>query len=213
MSEVELNFDLDKIYAAALLVEPKDFQSGNAKFEHFVKLANPNAVCRLIDEIKQLSQKLNASEADNLMAKNQLTNLRATLRIKESALTNAEKAIREAQEQKPDGWLHKAYATSSIITSEVKNLLLDSNQYQVLKGRELVIDKSENYTIPLYRAPVPAMPIQDDKLVNALNLAVYFIESLRVPQNTNDASIQLNSGAAVLAKAREALNKSEVNPS
>jgi len=61
------NIDLDKIYQAALLVKPQDFTAGNEKFEAFVKLANTQAVCRMIDEIKQLRQKLQAAEAEQII--------------------------------------------------------------------------------------------------------------------------------------------------
>jgi hypothetical protein len=52
------NIELEKIYAAASLVEPKDFTAGNARFEAFVRVATPNAVCRMIEEIKNLRRKL-----------------------------------------------------------------------------------------------------------------------------------------------------------
>jgi hypothetical protein len=88
------NIDLDKIYEAALLVEPKDFTAGNEKFESFVKIANANSVCRMIDEIKQLIQKLKAAEAENFELRQQLT---AT----DISWQNAEQIIRDAREQKP----------------------------------------------------------------------------------------------------------------
>ncbi len=202
--------DLDQIYAAALDCDPASYQAGNAKFERFVQAATPVAVGEMIDEIRSLRENLAKAESElcnRKMIIEQERNKRIALELDNEQLNTA---IRESREHKPVHW-------RAIISDADKARQTDLRRHIVgfttLWDAEGWVASERDfggwsYNIePLFAAPVPAMPVQDDKIKDALKLAVRFIKDLRVPQNTYEASVQINSALVVLDKATIALNQ------
>ncbi len=71
--------DLNKIYELALSVEPKDYTSGNIKFERYVKAASPQVVTRLINRLQAAESELSAMRAELDKMKEQVPDIEKIL--------------------------------------------------------------------------------------------------------------------------------------
>jgi hypothetical protein len=103
----------------------------------------------LESENKQLRQKLEAAEARVVDLEEVIASCQHLAASDMRKINELEAAIREAREQKPECWIWETGHHSGVYDFE-----------------EEAIDGSKNgeKIKPLYESPVPAMPIQDDKL-------------------------------------------------
>ena len=124
-----------------------------------------------------------------VMLASEVRRLRDEINGLTGSLDRAEKALKEAQEQKPVAWMHDKDGRVDTCHDSVKKLWLKVGQQQNTQFmREIVPCRVEHYNIPLYASPVPAAP------------AVAFNISDNVDANTSSAErIDDNSSAPAVA--------------
>lgn len=145
---------LDEIYAAALAVDPVSYRVGNEKFERFVQCATPVAVTGMIDEIRSLRQKLEAAEDENKeYAKQHEQDTKTIFKLSKES-DELQQAISEAREQKPVAYIR--------LSENCNEIVVPKSQLDHLEENWKWIKKLWAGADPLYRHPVPAMPIPAD---------------------------------------------------
>lgn len=168
MSEVELKVEIENKYGENIVWFLEDYSCGDA---NDVESAFHEVYGEDVDG-REGSCEINTLELAGQAAKvlNELLvqrdQLRQKLEAAEARADKAEAAIREAREQKPFGYIPNVESTQKWL----------SEGYTATLNPE----KEGRYIFPVYAAPVPAMPIQDEPIAWMNNQGETTINEIQV---------------------------------